>query len=465
MIISKVFDIATNSLETYQQALSITSNNISNADNPDYSRQVVQFGTTGSDSLGGSGVKIADVQRIRDSMIDTQVRNYQSSSSYSNEQSGILSQIESVVAEPSNSGLSSYIADFFNSWSSLAANPNSTSMRSTVIDKAQSLSDSLKSTFDSFSDISTSLKQQADTDVSTINQDLAQINSYNQKIYQAFSSGAETNELQDERDGIINNLSKMVNVSVQSGIQGTANVNIGGIFGADTSTYNQFDEKIINGQLRLVSKNDPNSSVIANSGEFAAINDLYSNKIPAYTSSYQKLAQTLVDKVNSVHMQGSTLVQGASSQTNIPFFGELDPDGNITDAFAYGKININPAILNNTNNIAASDTPNNDGNGNIATQIANLADTPCTELGDQTIGDSYSTLISQVGMDKTSADNDVSSTGAILTQLQTQQKSISGVSIDEELTNVIKYQQSYAAAAKLISTAEAMLQTLIQSVV
>jgi flagellar hook-associated protein 1 len=461
MGLDKVLNIASNTMSVYQQAMNVASNNISNSSNPNYTRQTVIFGSAGSDFLGGNGVKISDIQRVRNNLLDVQVNNYQSASSDASKRSSILSQVESVVSEPSTSGLSADITDFFDSWSTLATQPNSSDLRSEVIQKAQTLSDSFNGIFNSLNDIQTNLQQQATADAVSINQYLAEITSLNQQIHEASASGVQAGDLQDERDGVITSLSQLVNVTSQANNDGTANVSIGGVMGADSASSTSFQATIVKGQLKLVSTKDASSAAVLNSGELSAISDLYSNKIPSYISSYQTLANTIVNQINAVHMTGFTLEQNGTSSTGIPFFGELDNSGNVVNAFSQGELNINSNVLSNPSLIAASDTANSDANGSNATNIANLIDKSFPELGNKSILDSYTGLLDQVGTDKTAADNKETSTGTILTSLQTQQASISGVSMDEEMTNVLKYQRVYQAAAKLISISDALMSALI----
>ena len=464
MSIGRVLDISVRAMAVYQRAVNVASNNISNAQNPDYSRQRIVFGTEPSDVLGGMGVKIQDVQRIKDNMLETQLQKYQSSLSDANKRSTILQQIEAMISEPSDLGLGTYFTNFFNSWNQLTANPTLIPNRLDVIQKAQSLSERFKQTYDDLNEVQATLQKDVYTKVDMMNSYLQQISSYNQQIYQAKSQGLQTNELQDERDAVINTLSQFANISVQNGPSGTSIVNVGGIQGADLNGYNEFAVNIVDGKIQICSKGDQSSVALINSGELSAITDLFSNKIPAYQAGYENLINTFVNKVNEFHLQGNTLVQGGASSTGIPFFGELDGGGNVINAVVDGVIKINSSVVNNPKNIAASDVANNDGNGNIANKIAALADSPLSELNGQSIIDNYTVLLNNIGSDKTICDNKVQTSQTVLQQLQTQKASNSGVSMDEEMTNVLKFQRSYDAAAKLVKVADEMILTILNMV-
>ncbi|MHB8905831.1 MAG: flagellar hook-associated protein FlgK [Melioribacteraceae bacterium] len=464
MSIGNVFDVSVRAMSAYQQAIDVTSNNISNASNPDYARQKIQFATVTAENGRGAGVTISDVQRIKDDLLGVQIRNYQSKSSDANKRSQVLSQIESIISEPSDNGLSNYMTQFFNSWDQLSAQPNSTPLRLNVIQKAQSVSDRFTQILNGLNDIQTTLQTEALNDVSTINAYLKDLNGLNQRISESEMRGIKANELKDQRDALIGKLSEMVNVSVQNNPNGSVSVNVGGLFGSDLNTYNQFDMKIVNGQMRLVSQTDSSAVAMLNSGELYAVSDLYSNKISQYKSSIENLETVFVNKINEVHMSGNTLVQGAVSKTGIPFFGELDVNGNVINTIANGQLQINPQILDNPANIAASDAANNDGNGNNANKMAQLLDSKLSELNGQNLLDNYSTILNNIGLDKVSNDNTIQSSEAILLKLDNQETSTSGVSLDEEMANVLKFQRSYDAASKMVKIADEMIQTILQMV-
>jgi flagellar hook-associated protein 1 FlgK len=464
MSLSRIFGISTSALSAYQEAMNISADNISNAGNTSYTRQTATFSTRTTVDGMGAGVDVSDVVRVRNSMLDAQIRKYQSSYSESSKRSSYLSQIESLVSEPSDTGLATYFTSFFNSWNELTTTPNSTIQRANVINAAQELSDRFNGVMDGLTDVQTTLQGDATTTIKQINSYVKQIKDYNFEIYAASASNISANDLKDKRDAAIDSLSQLVNTTVMYNDNGTAIVSVGGIQCADQSNYTEFDLKMIDGQMNLVTKNAAGSIPIVNSGEFYAISDLYSNVIPQYQESLTTLANNFIESVNAIHMTGYTLSESGVSDTGIPFFGELDADGNVVNTFSYGQMNINSQIIDDTSKIAASSVANNDGNGDIANKIAVLSDSQISNLGNKTVSDFYTTILNDLGTDKTTSDSKVESHNAVLTQLTAEKKSYSGVSTDEEMTNVLQYQRSYQAAAKMVSIADELLQTLINMV-
>ncbi|MFA7418985.1 MAG: flagellar hook-associated protein FlgK [Melioribacteraceae bacterium] len=464
MGVGRLLDLSVSTMGAYQSAIDIASQNISNAGSKDYTRQKVVLASESVNNGQGAGVKVQDVLRVRDEILDSQLRKYQSAYSDSTKRSEILAKMEAILGEPSENGLSTYFTEFFSAWDELSTDPTSLQLRSNVIQKSQQLSERFQDQIEGFSEIQYSLQKEATVQVEEINGYLKDIHELNQKVYESEVRGAESSALMDQRDKLIDNLANLVNISVSKNSYGAVQVNVGGVYGADQSSYNQFKLAIINGQMRLTQKDNDNAIAVVNSGEFYANADIYSNKINDYKASYEQLAQTFVDKVNEVHMQGSTLLYGGSSSSGIPFFGELAADGSVVNAFVNGKMTLNTSILSSSKNIAASSVAGNDGNGDIATQIAALSNTKFSELGESTFTDRYTEILGVIGMDKVSADNAIESGGLITQNLEAQKMSYSGVSIEEEMTNVMKYQRSYEAASKLIQVADELLQTILNMI-
>ncbi|MCK9279904.1 MAG: flagellar hook-associated protein FlgK [Melioribacteraceae bacterium] len=464
MGIGRLLDISVRTMATYQNALDVTSNNISNAGNSEYTRQKVLLSTEVTQGGIGMGVKLQDVQRIKNNLVDSQIRKYQSSLSDSSLRSEILQQVESVIAEPSDTGLSFYINDFFNSWSELSSNPNSPQLRSQIVQKGQRMSDRFSEVFEGFDSVQTLLQKEATTTAGEINNSLKLINELNQKIFETESRGMNASDLKDKRDSQIDNLSSLVNINVHQNKQGAAIITIGGVHGADLNVANSFEIDFIDGQMKLVSQTDSTATVQLSGGDMYAIADLYSNKLPSYKDQLGQLAQVIVNKVNDTHKTGFTLAQNGISKTNIPFFGEMTPDGTVVNSFVSGKMRINTSIFNDPRNIAVSSSGANDGNGDIAVALANLNEATIGELNGRTILDSYSGILSDFGMEKSKSDSTIESNELIIHQLTTQKAAYSGVSLDEEMANVIKFQRSYEASAKLVRVADEMMQVVLNMV-
>ena len=240
MAISRIFDISRRSLATYQRSLDVTAHNISNATNPDYSRQQTIVTTENTETNGGfvwgAGIKIVDIERVRDTLLDRQINTYNQRYSDSNKQSQILGQIEQLFGEPGDQGISNAISDFFNSWQELSVTPNSLPLRNKVLSTAQTLSTRVESINNDLDVVKGDMLADLKTKVDKINGLLSDIQMYNARIYESKSVGQSPNDLMDQRDKAISDLSNLVNITVSNASGGTSIVSIGGVFAADGAT-------------------------------------------------------------------------------------------------------------------------------------------------------------------------------------------------------------------------------------
>ncbi len=449
MSISRTFDIAQSGLATYQEALDVTSNNIANASNPDYSRQraIITSSppTQSANIVWGNGVQMQDIQRVRDTLTDTQIRDNNQKYSDNSERDTITGNIQTLFSEPSDTGLSNTISAFYNSWQQLAVTPNSTSLRNNVIQAAQSLSNQVQNINTGLSSIKSDVLNNVNSDLTTLNGDLQQIQQLNQQIFTAQSAGQKPNDLMDTRDKLIDEVSKLANINVTYDSNGLAVISVGGTFAVDSSSATQFTASMVNG--KIVIKNSSGTTLSGLSGgELNALTDIFNNKIPSYQASFDNVVNQIMNGVNSQTSKGYTATN--PPQTGVNFF----------DNYSNGVLSINPQVLNDPNMVAAS-SDGTAGNGDIAVNVGGLINQK--DANGNTVVDNYTTLISQVGSDKQYASNTAQSYQLLLNQLQTQKQSYSGVSVDEEMSNVLQYQKAYEASAKMMSIANQMIEDLI----
>lgn len=451
MGISRLIDISRRSLGVYQRALDVTSHNVANANNPDYSRQRVIFGTeqteVRADGDWGMGVKIDDVNRVRNRLTDIQIRTYNQKNGDVSKRAEVLGQIETLFTEPSALGLSGLMSSFFNSWDELSVTPNAEHLRQHVVQTALKMTDKIKNIYDGFDQVKADMELEMKQKVTDLNDYLKEIQLLNQNIVEGKIAGNDCNDLEDKRDKVIAELSKIVNIAVNYEDSGSVNISVAGVFAVDTFHYKEFE--LQRGVDLLTIRGKDGSSVTLNSGEINAISEIYAFKIPEYRNKLNQIATTIMESVNAIHSTGYTLQN--PPQTGINFFS----------SYADGKLNINASILNDLNLMAVS-ANGESGNGALATQIADLATQKL--MGGKKIGEFYTAYVSDIGAEKQLNENNSDANMLVLEQLDIQKTSYSGISIDEEMTNVIKFQRSYDASAKLIKVADEILQTIINMI-
>jgi flagellar hook-associated protein 1 FlgK len=451
-MLTKIFDISTRSLAVYRRALEVTSHNIANASNPYFSRQRIIFETDSTDpgagKVWGNGVKIGDVRRVRDSLIDSHLINTNPNYSDSFKQSQLIGDIEKIFSEPSDLGISNLMTSFFNSFNKLSVTPNSIPLRTDVLNAANNLAAKVNSINQSLTVLKGEIRSEFKHKVTEVNSILKQIQKLNVEQYNNSFRGLPVNEILDKRDQLVSELSKIVNVNVTVDNTNSVSISIGGALAVDRMHAAEFVMEESNGSLNLKAK-DGNYPVILSGGELNGLSQVYSSKIPKYKEKLDEVINTLVNAVNNEHRQGYTNTD--PQETGINFF----------DSYENGILKVNPEIVSNVNKIAAS-SDGTIGNGQIALRISQLSDAQL--ISGSTLSEYYSVLMNNLGNDGMLQANYAQANHLVITQLEQQQSSISGVSIDEEMTNILKFQRSYEASAKLITVADEMIRTILEMV-
>ncbi len=452
MALTRLFEISSKSLSTYQRALSVSSNNIANASNPNYSRRRVGLSSSPTDKSTnielGMGVDITDVRRVRNTILDRQIQKYSGSKEDMEYRTSVMGNIETFFSEPTDAGLSNLMKKFFNSWNDLSTNPGSLAIRNKVINSARQMSDKVKSIYSGMDTIRTDLKADASDAVKEINKIVENLAEVNQQIYNASTTGKTVNALMDSRDEYLKELGKFANINVHLNSDNTVTASMGGVNIIDRTNAQKLSVTVnsSNGskKLKILVSND--SSLNLKSGKLNAIMDLYNKKIPSYLTTIDTIANTIMENVNDIHSSMYSIE--TTPQTGINFF----------TSYSNGELIINEDIENDPRKIAVS-SDGSDGNNDGALAIADLADQNLIK-GD-TISSSYSDLVTNVANEKSTTKSQNDTFDLVLQQLDAQQAQESGVNVDEEMVNVLKYQRSYDASAKLIKIADEILKTLI----
>jgi flagellar hook-associated protein 1 FlgK len=429
-------------LTAAQAAIDTTGTNIANANNPSYSRQVVDLTESSSLSLPafsnvtgqgvqlGTGVDVTTISRARDQFLDIQYRAQNSNESGLSTSNGLLQQVQTALAEPTSGGVTSQLNAFWQSWSALAAAPTSAAAKQSVVDSGATMSN----TFNALESQLQTLQGQAASQYTTliaangpVQQDANQIASLNTQISQALGAGQTPNALLDARDKALDDLSQYGNVSVQNQGNGLLTVN----FGGDTTT------PLVNGNTA----NAVTSLALtpASGGTLGALQGLTSptGQISGYLTTLNNFANTLASTVNALHstppffaVSTSTTTLGATATT----------------------LNVNPSLVSNPSSVQTTSTANAGAN-DIAQALAGLSNGAAQS--------SYSAFVSQVGSDVQSSTSTMTTAQTLLTAISNQRQSVSGVSLDEEMTNLISYQRAYQASARMMTTIDSTLDTLI----
>jgi len=438
-----------------QRALDATGHNIANVNTVGYSRQSVDFATLapldfynqGWHTLG-QGVGITGINRARDQYLDASARNAASNLGRFSTLSTGLGRIDKVYGEPSEMGIANGLDAFFNSWSALASNPSDAAARASVRYAGQTLADRVRSTYASLS------QEKARTETSitgTFNQidalarEIAQLN-HDIKRYSV--GGNQANDLMDRRDLAVHDLSKLVNVSVERFEDGSYAVYAAGATLVDSVGARGF-AKTYDAAAGTVS--DGTMTFRVTGGELAGhLSSL--NAINNQMTSMNVFANTLRTAFNTLHATGTN----ALGQTGIDFFngGSTPPMSGAID------FNLSTDVAASAEAIAAGVTglPSDAG---LALQFSRLRDETQTTLSNQTFSNYYRGQINSVASEAAYYDMAARTEESIVGQIQQQQQAVSGVSLDDEMANMMRFQRSYQAAAKAMTVFDEVAADLI----
>ena len=442
-------NIAVQALMAEQGALNVTTNNIANVNTPGYSRQIPIFEESPTFHEGsifyGTGVTLQQFQSVRDQLL--QLRIYEETGQQGNSQAQLdsLNQIEGIFADPSQ-GVGGALSAFFNSLSQLSTNPTDMNARQQVLSAASNLANAFHQSVSALGNIQAGLDQAVPQTVNQINQLTGQIAKLNVQVAQMQGLGKDPGSIQDQRDELVRQLSGLVNVAVTQSEHGITLTTANGVPLVVAGQSYALQSGAASGGLQGVFAQGRDITSQITGGTLGGTINVRDQVIPQLLSQLDTLASQFTTSFNAVHQAGSDLSGNAGGD----FFTPL---ASVTGAASnFGVAITDPSL------IAASSDGSPGSNGNVAQMLA-VRDQQLP-LGTSPV-DAYSNLVLAVGNYGSNAQADVNASDLSLRQLTDQRSAVSGVSLDEETTNMIQYQRAYQAAARVVTTVDSMMQTLL----
>jgi len=450
---NSIFDIAKSGLFSARQSSTIVSNNIANANTPGYTRQRADLSATVMRKNGytvGRGVTVKQVEQLRNHLTDQQIMKKDSALGNLNEQNRVYKQLQSTLTSNSGNGLDTQLSNFFNAFSQLSNNPQDISQRNALLSKAKTLMAGFHNAANNLENIARQTKKSAQSRVKKINDLLQNLQSVNKEIARSHANGKPDLNGKDQQTQQLKSLSKLVNVGKIYNKNGTVEVRIGGITVLGGGQVSTVKAETAPGKHVFRLRLDNGKLIKPGGGALAADQSMIQTVIPNTEQHLNNMAKTLVQQVNKIHSSG----YGLNDSVQRNFF-------NSTNISAQ-DISINKSLLNNPGNIAASSAPGEAGNNNIAIKLSNLQNKKV--LNNQTLGSNAVSLMSKPGNRITELKSQIDTQKSAKQLLFNQQQSQSGVNIDNQLTNLIKYQNAYQASAKVITAGRQMSNTLLSIV-
>ena len=455
--ISSGISVALQAVLTHSQVLEITEHNIANASTKGYRRQSAILTTETPNSINGAdhgigagqrgnGVTIDRIDRFNLAFFDGRYRAVSAEAQSWEAQSGILSHLESILAENSDDGLLPKLDQFWAGWQALSNEPTSTSLRAIVLDDASALATAFNRRATQITQMRSDQNLAVAGKVEEINSLASQIAQLNGNISRVISVGEQPNDLLDKRDLALDRLAELTGAVSSEQKNGEMLVSVGGhvlVMGQDTFKLevrtNPTDTSVVDAYWNDGQKLTPPS------GELKGTLDVRDRVLVDQLTGLNTMSAGLIAQVNTIHSGG----YGLNNATGLNFF-------NGTDA---SSITVNSAL--DANSIATSSAANQAGNNNIALQITALKTVKGMKAGTATLNDFYNTQITELAVTTKRASDNSYQHGLIVNALGNQRESVVGVSLDEEAANMAKAQKAYQAAARVLTAYDDLLDLVI----
>lgn len=414
---------AKSGMNVSQVAIQTTSHNISNINTPGYSRQRVNQSASSPYSMPGknsnfgagqigTGAQIDDVTRIRNSFYDYQYRSESHQYGSTSVKYEYFKNIEGIFNEPSDTAISSSLNSFFNSWSELSKDPQSSGVKSVVIENGKYLSNSINSAFKRLESLEEGLDKQSEYIIDEVNSMLSQLDKLEKNIKIIQGSGKSPNDFLDQRDQLLDNLSFKLNINDKD---------------VKATLKKAYDA---NGKVTL---DDLTKSGVKISGELEGTLSM-KQEINKYKGGLKQLANTITSNVNKA--AGQEIFKAKD--------GEL--------------ISINPEMLQEPEKINVT--------ADIALKVYELKSEKVNINGkDMTINTFYNSMIQDLGQSSAAVIRDESNQSKLLENIDSSRSSVSGVSLDEEMISLVQLQHTYSANAKVMSTIDSLLDVVVNGLV
>ncbi|MGD0088967.1 MAG: flagellar hook-associated protein FlgK [Planctomycetota bacterium] len=474
--LNSILNTGVTSLRANQGALATVSHNISNTNTPGYTREVTNFATEYYlpewPNFYGMGVKITTVQSMRDNLLDANYRSESGQQSKYDVTSTNASSLESVLGDINGTSIGTGLTDFFNAYQDLSNNPADSGTRQTVLDKATQLVGYFNTAAQRMSTIADTATQTNGTldetvidSTTQLNTMLQQVAALNKQIVAAETpsviSQAQANDLRDQRGLLLDQLSSYMDLTVTPTVVGGA-------------PSDKMIDITVNGQKLVVGQNA--NPVAAAKVVFASGNThlqiqaggvslaTAGGKIAGYQQAYtdwdttngslNDLAKALVNTVNTQHTAGF-------DQNGVAGVNFFDPAGTTAATIA-----LNPVVSGDPSKIAAASTNTGPGDGNNAVAIAQLQDalvypTVGANPNTMTLNGGFTDLVTTVGSNAQTQQQFETEHQTALDTATSARQAVEGVNTDEELTNLVDYQQAYQAAARIVTAVDDDMSLII----
>jgi len=461
--LTDILNTARDAMSAQTFGLTVTGQNVANVNTPGYVRRQAQLETRDMGDRNFGSVHVAGLRRVADRFVDQRHLALTGASAEAASRDQLLSQAEALFNDFQGTGLGSSLNALFSSFSALAASPTDLTTRATVLQNAQTFSEQVRTASNQLQNFRTDLFSQARELTTQVNTKLDSIAQLSGRINQARAVGEEPADLEDKRDAALVELAGLVEIHTYTDGNGQLVVQGPGVtlMQGDSARHLAIDIGG-DGALKVLAENAGSSgsgndiTAFLSGGQLSGVLQVRDHDVVDMQSDLDSFAFNVAGQINSVHAAGFGL--DGQSGRNLFTLGS-------TEAGAAAGLQLDAAVLGRPDLLAASSSPSElPGNANQATLLAQVADTPIAALGDLAPGQAYARLVGRVGQRKADAAATLDTREAMTAQVEVVRQSISGVSLDEEMISLSKYQRAFEAASRVFTTADQLLQELLNTV-
>lgn len=480
-----ILNVGITGLHTSKKSLETTSHNIANVNTEGYSKQRVHQTTNSpvskSGLIQGTGARIDRIARDHDKFVEKKLQGNISSEQFFKHRTEQLEQVENIFNEVDQDGLNKVLNRFFNSFRELSNAPENETIRSVVRDNAQLVVKDFNRIKDTLDGIVNGINGKIKGEVYEINEITKRIAHLNKKISTMEVVKNETGDLRDQRDNLIRELAKSFKIHTYEDGQGQYVVNavnvgtlvtggainelVAGPVSAEAATSG------IPGAVEVYFKGRPSGPITTKfkSGRISSLIQVRDKDIKDMYDKIDLIAHELVQTTNAIHRRGFVnrrlqvdangnppLQDAKGPTTGLNFFKNLDGVKN-----AAANIDLADSVKTDLTNIATAISPNAPGDNRVAVAISKIQHERILGGGVATLEESYLSSIGNLGLQTRKANLDHEQAEGLKALTENIKQRVSGVSLDEEAANMVKYQQAYEANAKVMKTAEEMIQTIM----
>lgn len=469
-------EIARRALQAQRLSLDTVGQNIANANTPGYSRQVAvhsasrpypmpQFTHNPVNGMIGTGVEIAQISRMRDEFIETRLRQEQHNTNYWQMIGDGLEQVELIYNEPSENGIHHALELFWDAWQELSINSHSEAVRSVVIQRGEVVASAIGHARYQLGKLRDNYNDLIAAKVNEINSYAERIADLNRDIVKVIAAGYQPNDLMDKRDQLLQELSEITNIEVVADKHGSASVSISGATLVQRTEVFKLDvrssaEEVSPPYDRVeVIWEGSNAPAEIRGGQLAGILDFRDHFVQDYIADLNQWTADLMNTVNAIHMEGYDLHGNPGQAFFVIHNGsgtvtaDQDPSLSIQVGLEHPAEIAASSLLDSNGEVAA-------GNGEIALRIAQLRHTPYTGF-QNTIGSLFNAIISKIGVDALESAAMEKNGEALVNHLKNMREAVSGINLDEEMADMIRYQHAYTAAARIMTAMDQTLDIIV----